>query len=161
MYHQAGDKNESMDCGCGDILGVIGMRLEGAEISDDRDRRRRIPDALAARPHAVYTSEQMLEFDPKTAIFRHFSGPSVRLAAGNTRSATLCSIVRSDTTRGRSGHRRTAWRGFTETAISKFADCSLSQLTHIRPRPARALRQLTVNGQRRAVSRWRRRISEE
>jgi hypothetical protein len=76
---------------------------------------------------AVYTSVQMLEMHPKTAIFRHFSGPTARLAAGDVRSATHCSIMRSDTTCARPGPRRTAWRGSTESAISKFADCSLSQ----------------------------------
>ncbi len=86
-----------MDRWSPDMAGVNGPSLEGAEMSDDGDRRRRVSDALAALPHAVYTSEQMLEIAPKTAISRNFSGPSAGLAAGNVRSATHCNIMRSDT----------------------------------------------------------------
>ena len=57
-----------MNCGCCDISGGIGPLLEGAEVSDEGDCRRRVPDVYAGFPHAVYTSEQMLEMHPKTAI---------------------------------------------------------------------------------------------
>jgi hypothetical protein len=80
--------------------GVSGPLLDGAELSDDRgvadgelSRRARIDLAL---PHPVYTSVQMLEKRPQNCHFRHFLGSSARLTGGTVRSATRCSITRSD-----------------------------------------------------------------
>jgi hypothetical protein len=131
MYHQAGDKNESMDRWCGDILGDIGLRLEGAEVSEDGpERRQQVAATLVALAQAVYTCVQMLEIHPKNCHFRHFSGSSARLPGGTARSARHCSIMGSDTTaRGRTIQKPSAHR-CTKRAISNSADCSLSRMAH-------------------------------
>jgi hypothetical protein len=76
--------------------GVIGPLLEGAEVSDDGDCRRQVRAADVAFPHTVYTDLQMLEKHPQNCHFRHFLGPSARCPGGTARSASCCSITRSD-----------------------------------------------------------------
>ena len=75
------------------------------------DCRRRAGAVDVALPHAVYTGVQMLEIHPKSATLCHFSGPSARLAGGKARSATRCSIMRSDMSPARPGpsQGRVAW----------------------------------------------------
>jgi hypothetical protein len=108
MYHYVGDKDESMDRGCRDISGVIGPRLEGPEVSNDApDRRQQVTAALVALPQAFYISVQMLEILSQNCHFCHFSTRPARLAGGKPRSATRCSIMRSDMTCARPGSSKT------------------------------------------------------
>jgi hypothetical protein len=78
-----------------------------ATISAAQSRRAGVEGPRAAARHAVYTGVQMLEIHSKTAIFCNYSGPSARLAGGKARSATRCSIRRSDMTWARPAHPRT------------------------------------------------------
>jgi hypothetical protein len=81
----------------------------------------------AAVLHAVYTSVRMLEIHPRSLTLSHFLDRPARLADGKARSATRCSIMRSDMTGARPGRLNTEWDGCTESPISTFADCSLFQ----------------------------------
>jgi hypothetical protein len=106
------DEKESADCGYGNMSSVIGPFLVTEEHSDDVTKCHSLGDPFgvpvgrgrgprAVVRHAVYTSEQMLEIHPKTAIFCNFSGPSARRLGESTRSARHCSIRRSDMNRVR------------------------------------------------------------
>jgi hypothetical protein len=103
------DEKESVDRGCRGMAGGIRPPLEGAEVSDEWDCRRRVTDVDDALPHAVYTSVQMLEIHSKNCHFCHFSGPSTRLPGGKARSARRCNITRSDMSCAGPGHPGTEW----------------------------------------------------
>jgi hypothetical protein len=116
--------------GCRYISRVPWPLLEGTAVSDDRDCRQRVADALAAVPHAVYTSGQMLEKHSQNCHFCHFSGASARLVGGKARSAKLCSIIRSDMiVLGQAIPEPSGYR-CTETATPISAACSLSRAAH-------------------------------
>jgi hypothetical protein len=99
----------SVNRGCRDMTGVIGPRLEGAEVSDDTaiadDEQRMLMGFMILG--AVYSSEQMLEKHPQNRHFRHFGGPSARFAGETARSASCCGITRSDTISGGLGPPKT------------------------------------------------------
>jgi hypothetical protein len=120
-----------------DISGVIGPLSEGAEVSEDGpDCRRQVTDLDVALAHAVYTSAQMLDKHPQNCHFCHSVGPSARLAGGHVRSATRCSITRSDMTcAGPDRSNPSAYR-CTETATPNSAHCSLSHADHQGTQPA-------------------------
>ena len=110
MDQQAGNKDQSVNCECGDMSGVIGPLADRADASDEAYRRRRaIPRAgidVVVR-HAVYTGVQMLEKRLQNCHFRHFPGSSAQLPGGTACSARRCRIMRSDMIGVQPGHPKT------------------------------------------------------
>jgi hypothetical protein len=120
-------------------------RRDDGRIADDESSRR--AGIGIAFLHAVYTSVQTLELRGKTATSRHFWTRSACLPRGTARSINLLPTSTSAQRCLRRGDQKTSWRRKPKSAISTSADCSVPQVAHIGTRPARVLRDPSVDAQ--------------